>query len=1565
MTATSPSKTQEIATTQESKRSSEQFEVKTATVDSKEPTLVSKYISFFQLNLDFTAFRKTVDEIGHAEIKKIAKAMLNACELKTIAFNKDIQNPLMAEKLGEELIELENITINSAAAIKHAGGDITSLHRAEAVIDHIKKAYVAAKAKLTPSAVSLASETKTPTTAHRWQEYRLRLEQQLLMEDSSLTKAFHQALTAISQKGLKDHALPKSVLICYAQPDQQQPQDQHLSPWLPKFLSHLRDHLRAAGLTTQLDTKDMPMGGNRYEYMKAAETADFVLLIGTETLLREHEKGLSPVCAQLVDINRKRAKDREARKYRVLPLLLSGDYQTSFPPHYELYTAIEDWKGSKTYFQHICRLVTTLYSTQEEAFKSIWETFLTATTQDQRLILEHGLNEKAVLDYLEAEKVAHQKLATQQAAASRSMLGLDSSGELKEVKRLLPAFEPKQTHIDALTDSWHLPQPNDHYFTGRVAELKKLKETFDIKQEAKSKTMILSAVSGLGGVGKTQLAIYHVHHPEQDYSLRLWFQAEIDILLHQDYLEFAQQYKLPLEEKAPRHEVIKAVKRYLSSQPNWLAVYDNAGSYQELKDFLPTELKNGHLLITTRRTEWHDTGSKLEVDVFSQTEAITYLKKVIQREDKQSEEEEKALTELVHELGYLPLALAQAGAYIKTSGILVVDYLRLYRKRAIKMLKDATLPVGSNVQPVAITWDISLKAIEVEEQKTGDTRLSLPVLQAMSYLAPDHIPRSLLERWLTESAFIKRDQSAELLLNKAVKRLSAYSMIQCHPEQKTLSVHRLVQEVVQFQLQQAKSTVPAVTFLESKGDAKSTTVTEQCLHSFLLTSLTDSSGKEFDLETQVLVDEKRQKALLPHLQALVKHHDGSSSSSTLPSADLGRLLGSIGYIFNTQLGDAGQAKPYHERSLKILEQHYGKDYWQVAGTLNNLANACGDLGDDLTKKVLLERALKINEQHYGKDHWQVAGTLSNLGNACGDLGYDLRKKALLERALKMQEQHYGKDHWRVAMTLNNLATACGDLGDAPTKKALLERALKIDEQHYGKDHWQVAMTLSNLGNACGDLGDAPTQKMLLKRALQINEQHYGKDHWQVAGTLNNLGAARGDLGDSPTQKMVLERALKIAEQHYGKDHWRVATILGNLATACGDLGDASTKKTLLERALNIKEQYYGKDHWQVAITLNNLVTAYQQLGDIATALSYACEVHRIFNASFKNPDHPHIKTAERNLQKLQRLSSQQQSPELKQTFEQTFQTKQAVSNLCQPGILTLLQQGDIETARHYFESENMNFDDSEVHAQLAEHYMTQKHFSGAIIHLEQVLSLAQQAKEPLVRLSQLHRQLACVYLCHHTTLKQTGKPVAEQQEAETLAKNHFEAGVKDLAGFKATDASFLSQQAVCYTAMVAQAVSGDVIAVRQVLESFVKTLSTPSVRPGAGDTKAAVPTGQQEQKCTTSGATEQFSAAQLSDNPHRFLAPIPSTPEVKTGSQLVSQSTAEEPTEEDELQKALALSLLLNQTPAQQNVGAPLVDASGQAQGLPLQSDGTRETDEESASEEEQLKLALQMSLGQ
>ncbi len=405
-----------------------------------------------ELKIDFNELKKTIQSIAHEAIRNILNDMCDDFEEKVKEFNQDLYSAFTSpETLRENLGELINLITNTHTEISHKGGDKTSTRRANDVLQHLQEQLTkTTKQPMLSTATQLSAESKGSTSQYYWQENRLRLEQQLLLDNSDFTNRFNQTLKAIRDKGRRNQSLPNNVFICYAWPDEKDETQKHLS-WVQDFLIGLREHLQLAGISSvRLDIRDNPPGVSIYEYMEKARTADFVLLIGTESLLKKHHLGTSAVCTELIKINQKREDDRKANKFRVFPLLISGDYRESFPAHYELYTTVKDWKGTKTYFQHFQWLTAALYSTHEPAFAEIWNKFLLESSADEKLILNEGIDEKSVLEKLKIEQTEAEKKKAQQAQASRRMLKLEhiSTHRIKEQKYISPLEGNHVANVD-------------------------------------------------------------------------------------------------------------------------------------------------------------------------------------------------------------------------------------------------------------------------------------------------------------------------------------------------------------------------------------------------------------------------------------------------------------------------------------------------------------------------------------------------------------------------------------------------------------------------------------------------------------------------------------------------------------------------------------------------------------------------------------------------------------------------------------------------------------------------------------------------------------------------------------------------------------------------------------------------------------------------------------------------------------------------------------------------------------------------------------------------------------
>lgn len=760
--------------------------------------------------------------------------------------------------------------------------------------------------------------------------------------------------------------------------------------------------------------------------------------------------------------------------------------------------------------------------------------------------------------------------------------------------------------------NWNLPR-QDHLFVGREQLLEDLHTKFKLGHNKKqAKPLVISACTGLGGIGKTQLALQYAHNTKYFYNLKAWFSAENPEHLREKYLEFAKA--LGYAEKIPTLESATFyVNRLLLKYPGWLLIFDNVNAYEEIAPFIPQG--GGHVILTTRNRQWPDKFEILPLDIMSEKESLDLLKILIHRPMEVQEMQESK--ELLKLLGYLPLAIAHAGAYIQQNQIKISDYLSLYKKHESELLLDSTLPEGSHNVPVAITWNISLAKLTNESNFKDQPvikdqpLIALFILRAASYLGAEKIPQELLLSLLKEA--YPNLTSPELVLSKAIGTLWKYSLINTN-EKGEVSVHRLLQVVLRDQ---------------QKDMTKD-------WYNLLLKGV----YSEFRKGTQLLEDDERTKNLLPHFQSLVYHYQklwpdsespelgrvylAISSALTLSGdrkyaaeygktalkisekyyalypEDVAKNLNNLGFAF-MEMGEVNNAKEYLERSLNISEKLHGKNNVKNVTVMSNLGRVYRELGDPKKARELLESVLSILKKHpLEPKSFDIvqADTLRSLGDAYWDLNEVERGKTVLIEALNILEKHYGKNHPRVAKTLFSLSGAYGDSGDYRQQKVLLERTLNINEQYYGIMHPETAKTLTMLGDTHRLLGDAKKAKELLENALKIRENYYGVNHPEVARTLNKLGDAYSDLGNAVLAKVLHERTLKIREMYYGKNHPSVSKALNALSYDYGFLGDPKQQQALSTRALSIQEAYYGKNHPEIANTISNLAYAYRALGDI-------------------------------------------------------------------------------------------------------------------------------------------------------------------------------------------------------------------------------------------------------------------------------------------------------------------------------------------------------------------------------
>ncbi len=631
---------------------------------------------------------------------------------------------------------------------------------------------------------------------------------------------------------------------------------------------------------------------------------------------------------------------------------------------------------------------------------------------------------------------------------------LSDSNPVDNVKSTYPPGDPGRP----LGKINNFPHPHNPNFTGRVDLLDRLHEALASGERAAFTQT--SAITGLGGVGKTQLALQYAYTHLNDYQVIWWVRSEEPATLAADYATLASRLDLPEKDARDQRVTVEAVRCWLEQNGGWLLVFDNAQEPEDLGEYLPT-IGKGHVIITSRNQNWGGTAKPLPVDVFSRDESIDFLQSRTRLKD--------GADSLAEALGDLPLALEQAGAYIQETGISLSPYLKLFQERQKELLgrgKPDAYP-----DTVATTWALSFQKASEEVPASAD------LLNLCAFLAPDDIPKSLLTDGVEHLPEPLASAVAdEMELNDAVAALKRYSLMTVTDD--SLSIHRLVQAVARDRLSEK----------EQKRWAE---------------AAVRLVFNVFPFQTDDVRNWDECSVLFPHALVVAAHAEGLDVVPKLTQS----LLVKTGLYFKGR-AKIDEARNLFERALPIAENVFGRDNVEVAAIIHNLGGVLKDMGELAGAKELYERALKIVEEDLGADDPKVAVVANGLGIVLKDMGDLGGAKELIERAIKIDENVLGPDSFSTARYVNNLGTVLQDMGDLEGAKELIERAINIFEKTRGPNDPWLATAVNNLGAVLRDLGDLEGAEKCVECALQIFEKRLGEDHPKTKTVRENLELLR-------------------------------------------------------------------------------------------------------------------------------------------------------------------------------------------------------------------------------------------------------------------------------------------------------------------------------------------------------------------------------------------------------------------------------------------------------------------------
>jgi len=725
-----------------------------------------------------------------------------------------------------------------------------------------------------------------------------------------------------------------------------------------------------------------------------------------------------------------------------------------------------------------------------------------------------------------------------------------------ETEQTASADQHDRVHPASAPKAWTLPALRNPFFLGREAVLAQLR-----RQLQGGQAMALcqpQAISGLGGVGKTQVALEYAYRHVQDYQAVFWTRADSRDALMAGYFQIAQALSLLQRDERDQTVMIAAVKSWLRQHSSWLLILDNADELTLLPEFLPAPT-TGHLLLTTRAQALGWLATRIDIETLNPEAAGLLLLRragllALDAPLAQAEETDRHVAaQLARELGGLPLALDQAGAYLEETGCSLQQYLGLYQSRRADLLSRRGGVVSDHPDAVATTWSLSFASVERRSVLAAD------LLRLCAVLHPDAVPEELFLQGAPQLGPVLAEMQTEpLAFNQALAVIQSHSLLHRSSRDHTLSIHRLVQAVLQdamTKLERDQWTERAITALNAVFP---------------------------EVSVQEWGQWERCERLLPHILAAV---DGANAQH--PSLELASLLAKTADYLR-QRAQYQQAEPLYQRALSICEQMPGGLHPQAVFPLNGLAHLYLDQGRYDQAESLYQRALPLWEEMFGPEHPDIPSPLNDLGILYCEHGNYQQAELLLQRDLSLKEQVFGPDYPDLASPLNNLAIVFMVLGRYEQAEQLLQRALLIDEQAFGPEHPEVAYSLTNLADLYVEQGLLEQAEPLYRRALRNREQTLGQEHPQVAFPLEGLANLSLKQSHYEQAELLYQRVLSIREQAWGDSTPYLAFPLNGLANLHREQGECERAEPLYQRALTIRQQQRGVHHPETAESLHDL-----------------------------------------------------------------------------------------------------------------------------------------------------------------------------------------------------------------------------------------------------------------------------------------------------------------------------------------------------------------------------------------
>ncbi|KAK3357688.1 hypothetical protein B0T25DRAFT_166748 [Lasiosphaeria hispida] len=652
---------------------------------------------------------------------------------------------------------------------------------------------------------------------------------------------------------------------------------------------------------------------------------------------------------------------------------------------------------------------------------------------------------------------------------------------------------------------WLVPFGRNEGFVGRKAMIEQLLEV--VAPDASTDNCQRTAIEGLGGVGKTHIALeaaFQVRDRYPDCSI-FWVPAVGVTSFENAYREIGRRLGIEGIDQG-RPDVTELVRDELSREDasmKWLLIIDNADDTEllfgntkhiPLSEYLPFN-KNGSILFTTRNREAAvklgiSEKSIIKATGLSSSEALEMLQMNL-GEDQVGDAE--STTNLLDFLTNLPLAIKQASAFMATTKITTARYLDMCQqsdKSTIKMLSKDFKDLGrykGTKNPIAATWLISFDII------TRDHPLASQYLQFLSFLGEKDIPAALLP-----------PADDEIDAEEAIGILKAYAFLSQRQERQSFDIHRLVRLAMR-------------NWVEERGER------EACV-----TSVMKRLDVAFPFPNRGNMD--IWLVCLPHVQAALEFRE------FVTDIPLKRGLLFNVAVAQSDLGKFTQAEQSYQEVFRLEELIGGEDHPGSSHTVHNHATVLGYLGRYEEAEERHRKAIAIMTKEYGKEHHDTLLAMNNLALDLFNRGKYKESEELSRELIELEERVLGKEDSVTLDSKNGLGNALALQGRAEEAEVIFRETLKLKEKVLGKEHFATLTSRNNLASILKMQKKYKEAERLQRQTVKLKEKTIGREHPDTIGSLSVLAHIIGAQGKFQEAEQMHRRVVELMDKVMGSEH---------------------------------------------------------------------------------------------------------------------------------------------------------------------------------------------------------------------------------------------------------------------------------------------------------------------------------------------------------------------------------------------------------------------------------------------